>query len=446
MRPPGSRASCCDRRRARALLHRRGPPGRDRARSGARQPLRARRAASSGPSRCAVCAGWAPATGAHGSRGGGGGGGQPHRVRGGTCRSRCRSAPSRLRLGTDRLSRRLPDRGRLPLRDSGLSAIPALEASLILLIEPALNPLWAWVFQGERPGPWALLGGALILGATTIKAMLTRARAAACCERRSWDMSRPDRDRADPRRGAPRSGTCICGGWRRAARRWAYRCRASCRRRRAAPTGSIGYRSSRRGVAGERAAGRHHRRSDWSPRSVVHRPYPHKTTDRGQFDRALDEARARRRGRRPAADRGRLGRGSGDLEPVLVGGRTGRVRRRSSSACCPEWPGPGSRNMPEESRSVGSAVDELRGRPLFVANAVRGVVPVASLDGDDVPLSAPQRSARARVLALTQPRETASFAARMRSPGSAAVVVAQSVRAPDCGSGGCGFDSRQPPW
>src|SRR5918994_7965467 len=28
----------------------------------------------------------------------------------------------------------------------------------------------------------------------------------------------------------------------------------------------------------------------------------------------------------------------------------------------------------------------------------------------------------------------------------AAVVVAQSVRAPDCGSGGCGFDPRQPPW
>jgi drug/metabolite transporter, DME family len=54
---------------------------------------------------------------------------------------------------------------------SALRSIPALEASLILLIEPALNPLWAWVFQGERPGPWALAGGALILGATTIKAM-----------------------------------------------------------------------------------------------------------------------------------------------------------------------------------------------------------------------------------------------------------------------------------
>ncbi len=55
---------------------------------------------------------------------------------------------------------------------SALRAIPALEASLILLIEPALNPLWAWAFQGERPGPWALVGGALILGTTTIKAML----------------------------------------------------------------------------------------------------------------------------------------------------------------------------------------------------------------------------------------------------------------------------------
>jgi drug/metabolite transporter (DMT)-like permease len=55
---------------------------------------------------------------------------------------------------------------------SALKAIPALEASLILLIEPALNPLWAWVFQDERPGPWALAGGAMILGATTVKALV----------------------------------------------------------------------------------------------------------------------------------------------------------------------------------------------------------------------------------------------------------------------------------
>ena len=35
-----------------------------------------------------------------------------------------------------------------------------------------LNPVWAWVFQGERPGAWALVGGAIILGATTLKGVL----------------------------------------------------------------------------------------------------------------------------------------------------------------------------------------------------------------------------------------------------------------------------------
>jgi drug/metabolite transporter (DMT)-like permease len=50
-----------------------------------------------------------------------------------------------------------------------LALIPALEAALILLIEPVLNPVWAWIVHGERPGPWALIGGGVILGATTIK-------------------------------------------------------------------------------------------------------------------------------------------------------------------------------------------------------------------------------------------------------------------------------------
>ena len=54
---------------------------------------------------------------------------------------------------------------------AALRSIPALEASLILLIEPVLNPVWAWIFQGERPGAWALAGGAMILGATTVRAM-----------------------------------------------------------------------------------------------------------------------------------------------------------------------------------------------------------------------------------------------------------------------------------
>ncbi|HET6777731.1 MAG TPA: DMT family transporter [Gemmatimonadales bacterium] len=52
--------------------------------------------------------------------------------------------------------------------------VPALEASMILLIEPALNPLWAWLVQGEVPGIWAIVGGVMILGATTAKSWAER--------------------------------------------------------------------------------------------------------------------------------------------------------------------------------------------------------------------------------------------------------------------------------
>jgi drug/metabolite transporter (DMT)-like permease len=47
--------------------------------------------------------------------------------------------------------------------------LPALEASILLLIEPALNPVWAWLIHGEVPGLWPVAGGALILGATVLK-------------------------------------------------------------------------------------------------------------------------------------------------------------------------------------------------------------------------------------------------------------------------------------
>jgi DME family drug/metabolite transporter len=57
---------------------------------------------------------------------------------------------------------------------SAIRHIPALEASVILLLEPVLNPVWAWVVQRETPGAWALLGGAIILGATTYKSWSER--------------------------------------------------------------------------------------------------------------------------------------------------------------------------------------------------------------------------------------------------------------------------------
>lgn len=51
----------------------------------------------------------------------------------------------------------------------GLRQVPALEASLLLLLEPVLNPIWAWMVHGERPGAWSIAGGILILAATLAK-------------------------------------------------------------------------------------------------------------------------------------------------------------------------------------------------------------------------------------------------------------------------------------
>jgi len=50
-----------------------------------------------------------------------------------------------------------------------MNHLNALEASLIIMIEPALNPVWTWLFQGERPSNTAILGGSLIVVAALAK-------------------------------------------------------------------------------------------------------------------------------------------------------------------------------------------------------------------------------------------------------------------------------------
>lgn len=51
----------------------------------------------------------------------------------------------------------------------GIRQVRALDVSLLLLLEPVCNPIWAWIFQNERPGAWATLGGSIILAATVLK-------------------------------------------------------------------------------------------------------------------------------------------------------------------------------------------------------------------------------------------------------------------------------------
>jgi drug/metabolite transporter, DME family len=51
----------------------------------------------------------------------------------------------------------------------GLVRVRAFEASLLLLLEPVLNPIWSWLVHGERPGVWSIAGAAVILVATAVK-------------------------------------------------------------------------------------------------------------------------------------------------------------------------------------------------------------------------------------------------------------------------------------
>jgi drug/metabolite transporter (DMT)-like permease len=52
--------------------------------------------------------------------------------------------------------------------------ITAIDAALILLLEPLLNPIWTFLALGEIPGKWAMAGGAIILGAITWQAVMPK--------------------------------------------------------------------------------------------------------------------------------------------------------------------------------------------------------------------------------------------------------------------------------
>jgi hypothetical protein len=49
--------------------------------------------------------------------------------------------------------------------------LAAFEISLLLLLEPVLNPIWTWWIWKEYPGALVLAGGAVIVVATAVKSV-----------------------------------------------------------------------------------------------------------------------------------------------------------------------------------------------------------------------------------------------------------------------------------
>ena len=53
--------------------------------------------------------------------------------------------------------------------------VRALDASIVSIIEPILNPLWVMLATGERPGFWSIVGGSIVLGTSLTRSLLASA-------------------------------------------------------------------------------------------------------------------------------------------------------------------------------------------------------------------------------------------------------------------------------
>jgi branched-subunit amino acid aminotransferase/4-amino-4-deoxychorismate lyase len=118
---------------------------------------------------------------------------------------------------------------------------------------------------------------------------------------------------------------------------------------------------------------------------VIYKPYPHKLVDRERFDRTLAAAKE------AGADDGIMLTTLGIVAETAI---WGLFWWEEGKLCAPAFelgvlPGVARARITElagapEERQV--TLDEIRGRSLFVANAARGIVRVASLEGVEVPL------------------------------------------------------------
>jgi branched-subunit amino acid aminotransferase/4-amino-4-deoxychorismate lyase len=119
---------------------------------------------------------------------------------------------------------------------------------------------------------------------------------------------------------------------------------------------------------------------------IAHHPYPHKTTDRAQFERALDKARG------AEADDALLLTPGGFVAETAIysvfwweGGRL----------CAPALelgilPGVGRARIAElagEIEERRAAWSELKGHSVFLVNAVRGIIKLSAVQDDPVPPS-----------------------------------------------------------
>jgi len=57
-----------------------------------------------------------------------------------------------------------------------IKRISAVETMLTAVIEPILNPVWVFIFVGELPGMWCLIGGSIIIVSVTVTSVISSKR------------------------------------------------------------------------------------------------------------------------------------------------------------------------------------------------------------------------------------------------------------------------------
>jgi drug/metabolite transporter (DMT)-like permease len=62
------------------------------------------------------------------------------------------------------------------LYSAAIKSVSALEAVLIPVIEPIVNPIWVFLMIGEIPGKWSIIGGAVVLIAVTFRCAIAAVR------------------------------------------------------------------------------------------------------------------------------------------------------------------------------------------------------------------------------------------------------------------------------
>jgi DME family drug/metabolite transporter len=61
--------------------------------------------------------------------------------------------------------------------------LKSLDASIVGYVEPVLNPIWVFVFIGERPSGWAMIGGAIIIASVVVHMLMS-------AKEKGWRTSR----------------------------------------------------------------------------------------------------------------------------------------------------------------------------------------------------------------------------------------------------------------